>query len=149
MHFSLDDIITIETEIWSSILDLEIRHASDAANILPGVRSMIGCIQITGPWEGAVTVHCPETLARKATGAMFEMPEEEVGAEEVQDALGELTNMTAGNVKTLLPEGCALSMPSVAEGTDYKLTVPGGEVQIQTCFMHADEPFLVTVIQRA
>jgi len=150
MHFSLDDIVKIETEIWSSILGLEIEHnLDDNVKIQPGVKSLIGCIQITGAWEGAVTVFCPEPLARKATSAMFEMPEDEVGAEEIQDALGELTNMSAGNIKTLLPEGCSLSMPSVAEGTNYKLTIPGGKVLIQTGFIHEDQPLMITVIQRA
>jgi len=150
MHFSLEDIVKIESEIWSSILGLEIEHGlDDDVEILHGVKSLIGCIQITGAWEGAVTLFCPEPLARKATSAMFEMSEEEVGDEEIQDALGELTNMTAGNIKILLPEGCTLSMPSVAEGTDYKLTVPGGKILIQTGFKHTNDPFLVTVIQRA
>jgi len=41
--------------------------------------------------------------------------------EDVRDALGELANMLAGNLKSVLPSGVVLSMPSVIEGSDYSL----------------------------
>jgi len=148
MQFSTDDIVHISTDIWTSILGFEIKHVPEGREIPPGQRSMIGCIQITGDWEGAVTLHCPETLARKATAVMFGLPEADICDEEVQDTLGELTNMTAGNVKTLLPSSCRISLPSVAEGTDYRLRVPGGKIMIQTGFECEGEALLVSVLVR-
>ena len=66
---------------------------------------------------------------------MFEMSEDEVSDDEMMDTLGELTNMAAGNINTLLPSGCTISLPSVAEGIDYKLTIPGGKVTCELGFL--------------
>jgi len=109
---------------------------------------MIGCIQITGDWEGAVTLYCPEALVRRATASMFSMPSEEVSLEEMRDTLGELTNMTAGNIKSLLPANCYISLPSVAEGVEYRLTVPGGKIVMQEGFECAGQPLIVAIIAR-
>lgn len=48
--------------------------------------------------------------------------------DDVRDSLGEIVNMIAGNFKALLPDGAAISMPSVVEGSDYTLRVRGGRI---------------------
>jgi len=148
MDFTTENIDQITTDIWTSILGFEIRHVPDGVQMPKQERFMIGCIQITGDWEGAVTLYCPEVLARRATATMFDMPPEGVSSEEIQDTLGELTNMTAGNIKTLLPANCHISLPSVAEGIDYRLTVPGGKVVMQDGFECAGKPLIVTILER-
>jgi len=146
---SEQDIVRISSEIWASVLDMDIRHAGRDGGMPAGVRTMIGCIQITGDWEGAVTLYCPESLARRATSAMFGMPAADISDDEIQDTLGELTNMTAGNIKALLPGSCLISLPSVAEGVDYRLTVPGGRIAVRTSFECDGEPLQVTVLKRS
>jgi len=148
MHFTIEDIVQISTDIWTSTLGFDIRHIPEDMGIPAGTPSMIGCIQIAGDWEGAVTLFCPETLARKAAAAMFDTPAEDLSEEEIQDTLGELTNMTAGNIKTFLPPSCLISLPSVAEGTDYRLVVPGGKIIAQTSFSCEGEPLIVNVLVR-
>ena len=44
---------------------------------------------------------------------MFAADEDSLGLEEVQDALGEISNMIAGNIKPLLPGASRISLPSV------------------------------------
>jgi len=148
MQFTVENIVQLSKDIWSSIIGFEITYIPEGLEIHSGVRSMIGCIQIAGDWEGAVTLFCPETLARKAAASMFGMPEEDISEEEIQDTLGELTNMTAGNIKTFLPPSCLISLPSVAEGTDYRLVVPGGKIIAQTSFSCEGEPLIVNVLVR-
>lgn len=147
--FSKEVIDRIMTEIWSTILGLEVDPVDEAPPIGAGEATMIGCVQVTGDWEGAVTLYCSESLARKATSAMFEIDMHDVVDEEVQDALGELANMTAGNIKSLLPGNCRISLPSVAQGIHYKLTVPGGKIVSQHAYRHTDQPLLVTILERA
>jgi len=148
MHFNEDDINRIITDIFTSILGFSIEHIADDILIPETDRSMVGCIQIAGEWQGAVTLFCPDTLVRKATASMFEMPEDEVADDEMQDALGELTNMTAGNINTLLPPGCTISLPTVAEGIDYKVTIPGGKVTFQLSFLCEGEPMVAAIMER-
>ena len=149
MHFKEEDLNRIITDIWTSILGFQIEYVQDGVKLPTGERSMVGCIQITGSeWAGAVTLFCTDTLVKKATASMFEMAEDEVSDEEMQDTLGELTNMAAGNINTLLPAGCRISLPSVAEGVDYKITIPGGKVICQLGFLSEGQPVLAAVTER-
>ena len=45
--------------------------------------------------------------------------------DDVRDTLGELANMAAGNLKSVMPSGVVLSMPSVVAGSDYSLKLCG------------------------
>lgn len=148
MHFEKEDINRIITDIWTSILGFEIEYVHEGVTLPKGERSMVGCIQIAGEWEGAVTLFCPDSLVLKATASMFGMGEDEVSDEEMQDTLGELTNMTAGNINTLLPPGCCISLPSVAEGIDYKVTIPGGRITCQLGFLCEGQPMIATIMER-
>lgn len=145
MQISHEDMATIQINIWSSMLGLDIRPTSELPDLPENVATITGCVQIGGEWVGIVLVQCQRSLASKAAGILFDLPESELGDDEIRDVLGELTNMTAGNIKTILPEGCHLAIPLVTAGTDYRLTVPGGKVLIRAGYIQADEPFLVTV----
>jgi len=148
MNFSAEDINQITADIWTSTLGLDAQPMAEPPPSGAKERSLIGCIQIMGDWEGAVTLYCSEALAYKATASMFDMPQEEITDEELHDTLGELTNMTAGNIKTLLPGDCRISLPSVAEGIDYKVSIPGGKVTFQQSFECDGEPMLITILER-
>lgn len=54
---------------------------------------------------------------------MFAMPPESVQAQDQIDAIYELTNIIAGNIKSLLPEPCRLSLSTVQLGSEWKLSV--------------------------
>ncbi|MCZ7527730.1 MAG: chemotaxis protein CheX [Acidimicrobiia bacterium] len=105
-------------------------------------------MQITGAWEGAVMLDLPEPLARDAAAAMFGMEPDELGDDEVLDALGELANMIGGNVKGMLDADCKLSLPTVAEGKDFRVCVPGSGVQTALVFDCAGKPFQVQLLVR-
>ena len=55
---------------------------------------------------------------------MFGSAPDVVTDAEVVDALGELTNMIGGNVKSLLPAPSQLSLPMVSDSV-WPTTVPG------------------------
>ncbi len=118
------DLTAIVSEIWTSMLGMELFEERDAE--LVG-ETLTGCVQITGPWEGAVTVQLDAALATRVTGVMFGMEPDEIVDEYVSDTVGELANVAGGNVKALLAPGCSLSLPSVTQGTDYRVYVPGAE----------------------
>jgi chemotaxis protein CheX len=67
-------------------------------------------------------------LASAAAEAMFAAEPGSLSADEVSDALGELTNMIGGNIKSLLPAPSRLSVPSVAEGESYTVRIPGARL---------------------
>jgi chemotaxis protein CheX len=119
------DLHRIATDIWAATLGLELKPSTTLGAFDADERIVTGCVYITGDFEGAVTVQLPEALARQATALMFAVEPDDVVDEEVSDTVGELANMTGGNVKSLLGGSCQLSLPSVTSGRDYHVSIPG------------------------
>jgi chemotaxis protein CheX len=84
-----------------------------------------GSVSISGSWSGAVLIELPAGAEVSLTAAMFAMGPDEVGPEEISDAVGELANMVGGVVKSLMPEPSRLSLPQVVSGDGLHLTIPG------------------------
>ena len=55
---------------------------------------------------------------------MFDLPAAQLDDEQVADALGELTNMIGGNIKSLIPGPGRLSMPTVTVGASSTVPMP-------------------------
>ena len=68
--------------------------------------------------------------------------------DDVRDALGELANMLGGNIKALLPAPSQISLPAVAIGSDYELSVVGTGEVARVAFTCDGQPLLVTLLQR-
>ena len=148
--FDVEPELTEITErVWASLVDVPLlpRQPGQPA-LTPGARTFTSCVQITGAWEGAVTVHCSEGLAELLTAAMFMVDPGDTSPEEVADALGELANMIGGNVKALLPEPCRISLPAVADGMDYRLSVPGARPVSAVTWTCQGEPLMVRLLER-
>lgn len=143
-----NDIRDLTSLVTTSVLGLE----AEAAPVLSSIGtdgSVTACVHIGGDWEGAIAVSCSTALARRVASQMFEIPEQQVALAEIKDALGELGNMIGGSVKGLLPGSCRLSLPMVAEGRDYSLSVPGTVRMHELWSACAGEPLLVRVLRRA
>jgi chemotaxis protein CheX len=78
---------------------------------------------------------------------MFGVEIYETMPDQVSDALGELTNIISGNIKSLLPEPSSLSLPAVAEGSDCYFRVIGTRVMQKLGFVFEGEPFQVTIVE--
>ena len=138
------DVRQMTNAIWGGMLQIELQPAE----IVPNKPGIGACVQITGAWEGAVRVDCSHTLAQLATARFMGVSPEEVAIDQIRDAMGELANMSAGSVKPLLPPTCHLSLPTVADGTDYNFTVPHGEVLLTSAFEYQGEAMKITILQR-
>ncbi len=91
---------------------------------------------------------CPEPVARHAAAVMFSASPVQVTAADMQDAVAELTNMLAGNIKGLLPQGCFMSLPTVVEGTDYSTRLPGSRVLHRVNLMCTGNRVTITILER-
>jgi chemotaxis protein CheX len=149
MEISDDDIREIVTNICSSLLDMGVQPVDKAPDRPIHEQAYTSSVQITGAWEGAVTVDFSGPLARRMTEAMFGMEEGEAAREEILDAIGEVANVAGGNVKALLPSPAQLSMPSVTEGVDYVIRVPGTTIVNHVGFECEGQPLVVTILRRA
>ena len=142
-------LVNITQNIWESILGLEIQRSRDVAPLTQTTRerSLTGCVQLAGAWEGSVFLYCSAALAGEVAATMFGTSPETLRSGDVEDALGELTNMVAGNLKIVLPRPCQLSLPAVVEGIDYRVIVPGTKISAQVLFESNSKPLLVTVLE--
>lgn len=123
MFASDEQIVAITQDVWSSFTGTAIGSASEEVALDAGDVT-VGRVAVTGPWQGCVLLACPTQLARNAASAMFERPAEQLTDDEVADALGELTNMVAGNIKSLLPGPSRLSMPAVMVSASSTVRMP-------------------------
>jgi chemotaxis protein CheX len=123
-----DGIAAVVESVFAELLDLPAtRPASPSAASGPLLRASV---RISGAWQGVVVVDCPEELARRTAAAMWGGRPRD-GAQ-VADAIGELANMIAGNVKVLLPGPSRLSLPAVADAPAASSAPPGRAVAAAT-----------------
>jgi chemotaxis protein CheX len=148
MQYLEQEIISLTQYIWGATLNLEAVPHEHPVPPAPGGRTLDGVINITGAWAGALVLQVPEPVARRAACVMFEVEADSASLEDMQDAVGELTNMTGGNVKALLEGHCHLSLPAVVEGKDYSIRVPGSEAVTRVTFDIEGEPFVVSLLTR-
>jgi chemotaxis protein CheX len=124
MQFAAEEIVQITQDIFSTMLLLDVVAAGDAPPLRDDPR-LTACVQIAGAWKGAVVFDASVRFARQVAAIMFDMAAGDTTAADLQDALAELANMIGGNLKSLLPGPSFVSLPSVTEGNDYSLSVPG------------------------
>ncbi len=89
------------------------------------ISSLLG---FSGDLQGLLGVHCPTPVANFITGALLGAPGENT-TEELHDAMGEITNMIAGGIKTSFAGGgtcLELSIPATVSGKAYSVSkLPG------------------------
>ncbi len=146
---AIDEIVST---VWNSMLGMPAERAPalaalDLKNIAQHV--FTGVIHVTGAWDGAITVQCSSRLAEVAAHRMFGVAREQLTTPELQDALGEITNMVGGNIKALFPEPCRLGLPIVIEGGDYRLRLSGGRLLHRRSYSADSETVVITVLEEA
>lgn len=90
---------------------------------------VIGCVGLGGEEiNGAVYLHLSAAFAKLATANMLGMTPEEISGEaEINDVVGEMTNMLAGRLKSALCDAgatCAVSTPAIIRGTVFDIEAP-------------------------
>ncbi len=132
MQFLEEEISQVTSTVWESVLGIGLVRRMDQPPAPSRVVS--GCVQFTGAFDGACLIECSAEFARIAAGTMFGVEPSAATVADTQDAIGELANMTGGNIKALLPEPCRLSLPTVFEGADSSTRVPGSEIVTTVVF---------------
>jgi chemotaxis protein CheX len=146
MELIEEEIRRLTPTIWDTILHLPLEVAGESA--LPGNRMLSACVHITGAWNGAVSLSCEVDFASEAAAIMFGLVGSDPTTADMQDALGELTNMVGGNIKALLPEPCHLSLPAVVEGADYSMRIPRSRLVTRIPFRSGEHALHISLLQR-
>ncbi len=110
--------------------------------------SVFGYVHITGGWEGSVVVQCEDELARRVAAAMFGSDPRNVTPQEIADAMGEVANITAGNVKSRLGVSCQLSVAGHSNSPDIEAAFPQSQMIRRYTFQAEGMPVVVGILQR-
>jgi chemotaxis protein CheX len=114
----------------------------------PGVSADItAMVGLAGELQGMMSIRCTSAAACGMASAMLGTTITQLD-NDVQDALGEVCNMVAGNFKAKIPglaQGCSLSVPTVITGADYRLHPLADGEQVIVSFTFHDEPVWVAL----
>ncbi len=120
--------------VFDTMLSLKALHQDgNATKDFPGER-VTGMVGMAGEAvTGQVYLHLTAPFSVRATAAMLGLaPTEISGDAEVNDVIGEVTNMLAGGLKSWLCDAgaaCALTTPAVIRGHSFTVT-PKPDVQL-------------------
>jgi chemotaxis protein CheX len=122
-HTYKDDLGRIAADILETMLGIAIQRVERQWQ--PEGGRLTGAVYLAGAWKGAVLLECDHRQAAIFTGRLMAVPTPAEIDDDVRDTIGELVNMLGGNLKSVLPHGVYLSLPSVIEGGNYSLRICG------------------------
>jgi chemotaxis protein CheX len=113
MQFLESEIQQYNKLVWSTLLGFDIQPESGTFEF-SSENMVTGSVQVTGKWNGVITLYLPSPLVNQITETLFSLKSGEANPETKKDAIGELINMVGGNIKSMLPQPSALSTPIFA-----------------------------------
>jgi len=100
-------------------------------------------IDFEGNMQGCLTICCSMSCATTIAANMLGMePTEEISEAEVRDAIGEVTNMVMGSVKTRVQDkvgNLQVSIPTVVSGRDLEYSLGDGASKVSVIVSLEDE----------
>ena len=97
--------------------------------------ALLGTITFKGPIEGCLGICCGGTCARTIAASMLGLSSsDDLGANDVSDAIGEIANMVLGAVKSRIQNevgNIEVSIPSVVEGRELRSSLGEGSTQVR------------------
>lgn len=139
-----DAIVQIAQSVFGAMLDLAVEPVEDSESV--GTSELTAAVYYAGSWRGALLVEC--SIEQGLDWATRLMPlDPPPSTDDVRDALGELTNVIAGNLKSILPRGVGLSIPSVVQGADYSVRICGGNLYERVTLAAGRGMLRITLVQ--
>lgn len=101
-------------DVFSTMLMVELESEAAVINQrMPLQSNLSAMIGLGGGIRGVLAVHCPAAVAKAITSTFLGMEVDELN-EDVKDAIGEIANMVAGNLKVSF----------AGAGVDIELAIP-------------------------
>ena len=144
-------------QAWTPVLELATREvfALMLASSLATAPRPVGddgldvtaVVGLAGRVSGAMSLRCARESAELMAARMLCVSAVEAGPQ-VQDAVGEICNMIAGNFKNKIigmGDGCLLSVPTVITGANYNLYSVTCPVKIEIHLLFEKKPLVVSI----
>ena len=147
MSITAEELGAITVDAWQTLLGLDPRIAPPHTP----TDDVVHCatVHITGDTQWTIRIDCSDAHVRDVAGAMFGTASDEATDEDISDALGEMANVVAGNAKALLDGSARLSLPTVARGRSFEVTLPGMAETDRLHFVCDDAELSVAIFEQA
>jgi CheY-specific phosphatase CheX len=145
LGISAEEAVELAIEVWRGFLGVElIPRVGEPGQPLPEP-SVSGCVTLKGAWYGGIIVTLPVSLGVSVTRTALGLDDPQ--ADDVRDVVGELANMMAGRLKHNLPPDTQISLPMVATGDHFHLSLPGARVAMELDFAIGEVPLRIRFIK--
>lgn len=135
------------TSVFSTMLNFQIEPGKLQGSFFNGETHIAGAVGFTGGYNGIIYLYCGASFARRVTCCLLGMRDDEIEDDDmVNDAMGELTNMIAGSVKSKLDNNgdqCTMTIPSVVRGADFRIEPVTG-VRRRSLFFKCNDGVVMT-----
>jgi chemotaxis protein CheX len=129
-------------EVFETMIFMDLEECSDSDRQIDG-DALMGTITFKNNLEGCLGICCGESCAKAIATNMLGLESgDEVGQEDICDAIGEVANMVMGSVKTRLLEhvdDIQVSIPSVVKGRELINSMGDGANRISIKVSIEDE----------
>jgi len=119
-------------EIFETMIFVNLEESNETEEIIEG-DSLLGSITFKGGIEGCFAICCSVPCAKTIALSMLAMdPSEELSEEEISDAIGEVTNMVMGGIKSRILEtvgNVEVSIPIVTSGQELQNSLGEGAIK--------------------
>jgi chemotaxis protein CheX len=144
-----NEIITGTKDVFLTMLMVDLENEvvieNERCPIQSNMTSMIG---LGGGIRGLLAIHCPASVAKAITGAFLGMVVDDLD-DDVKDAIGEIANMVAGNLKVSYAKiniNIELAIPTSIVGESFHVSGVADANRIIVPLKMADETFWVELM---
>lgn len=138
-----DAVITV----FDTMLAMELYPSASGAHFKPDAEQVIGMVGLAGGVTAVICLRVTETFAGRLTEAMLGLgPDTTPSASDVNDVIGELTNISAGKLKSCFRvpgQPCSLSLPTIVRGRSIDMESMSGTERHSFTFHRGEEPVVV------
>ena len=110
-------------DVFSTMLSVELEREDFTDNYSDIQSNMTSMIGLGGGIRGVLAIHCPAAIAKAITGSFLGMEVEDLD-DDVKDAIGEIANMVAGNLKVsyaAIGLNVELAIPTSIVGESFRI----------------------------
>ncbi len=123
-------------EVFETMIFMNLEECTDPEQQMEG-DVLMGSITFKGDISGCLAIYCNFACAKVIGANMLGMdPNEEIGRDDVYDAIGEVTNMVMGSVKSQIQDSMGdlqVSIPMIISGQDIQTSL--GEESTHKAFI--------------
>jgi chemotaxis protein CheX len=145
LGITTEEAVALAIEVWRGFLGVVLVPCASLHDKQLPEPSISACVTIKGSWYGGIVVTLPASLGFSLTRSVLTLDDPE--QDDVCDVIGELANMMAGRLKYRLPPDTQISLPMVATGDHFDLSIPGASVALALDFEIDGTPLRVRIIR--